>query len=239
MQEQITIWRYYQTEGVSSFDSALPRYLFLARKCRSLLPVGARIVNIGLGSGQFDRMLRGLGFSSMSVDPDSESVARAHSLGLECVQGVAEALPLDSQSADLVVMAEVFEHLSPGQRSDALSEITRVLRPGGALIGTTPYAEVLAESEVVCPCCSARFHRWGHQASFDEHTLRAELEACPGLSVLDCRGEMFDDPRQPRRLRLIDQLRAVKRRLFGSRHWPSLYFRAQRVLPAWRAGTRK
>jgi hypothetical protein len=47
--------------------------------------------------------------------------------------------------------------------------MTRVLRPGGHLVLTTPFAEKLHESTVACPHCLETFHRWGHQQSFREN----------------------------------------------------------------------
>jgi ubiquinone/menaquinone biosynthesis C-methylase UbiE len=59
-----------------------------------------------------------LGFENHWIDVDSES------------------LPFESESFDIVVFSEVMEHLRFPQK--ALSEITRVLRPKGRLVGSVP-----------------------------------------------------------------------------------------------------
>lgn len=52
--------------------------------------------------------------------------------------GDAAALPLNSESVDTILCTEVFEHL-PDPES-AMKEFARVLRPGGVLITTAPFA---------------------------------------------------------------------------------------------------
>jgi SAM-dependent methyltransferase len=47
--------------------------------------------------------------------------------------GRAEALPLDDESCDRVVLSLVLHHLSPATQQAALAEARRVLRPGGRL----------------------------------------------------------------------------------------------------------
>lgn len=55
-----------------------------------------------------------------------------------------QCLPFEGNSLDLVVCNHVLEHVH--QLEQALSEITRCLRPGGVLIAQTPYAPVLKYS---------------------------------------------------------------------------------------------
>jgi SAM-dependent methyltransferase len=46
---------------------------------------------------------------------------------------MADALPVETASADAVVMALLLHHLDAGGKRDALAEARRVLRPGGRL----------------------------------------------------------------------------------------------------------
>jgi ubiquinone/menaquinone biosynthesis C-methylase UbiE len=55
---------------------------------------------------------------------------------------MAQALPLASESVDLVILAEVLEHLT--RPSAAGAEIMRVLRPGGICLLSTPPRLVFA-----------------------------------------------------------------------------------------------
>jgi SAM-dependent methyltransferase len=90
--------------------------------------------------------------------------------------------------------------------TEGLKEIRRVLVPGGVLIGTVPYHENLAESEVLCPRCNEKFHRWGHQQSFDESGMRSVLREYfsvrkirpiyfPTWNTLDWKGKLSSSAR--------------------------------------------
>ena len=111
----------------------------------------------------------------MSVDPDPKSADRLKSMGIDARCGLIESLPVAPESQDVVVCTEVIEHLTPTAMAAGLREILRVLVPGGILIGTVPYRENLAENEMFCPHCNEKFHRWGHQQSFDQPTMRSVL----------------------------------------------------------------
>ncbi len=51
---------------------------------------------------------------------------------------VRSGIPFRSQTFDLAVFAEVIEHLSPNALPALLTEIARVITPGGGLLVTTP-----------------------------------------------------------------------------------------------------
>ena len=53
-----------------------------------------------------------------------------------CIQSIGELLPLPDNSFDAILLSEVIEHLEAPQIS--IREATRVLRPGGRLLVTTP-----------------------------------------------------------------------------------------------------
>ena len=71
------------------------------------------------------------------VDIDRAALDRADELGIETVWAdLDQPLPFEVDSFDVVVIAEVLEHLPfPGQ---LLSEAKRVLVPGGTLIVPVP-----------------------------------------------------------------------------------------------------
>lgn len=168
---QDKIWAYFQNEGVASFEQALPRYRFLLRRISKRLTASASTLNIGVGSGMLERMLVEKGCRVAALDPDESTIQRIKDLGVDARVGMAEKLPFDNARFDVVVASEVLEHLSPDRCREALLEICRTLKPGGLFLGTVPYREHLADNLVVCPDCEHRFHRWGHQQSFDKQTL--------------------------------------------------------------------
>jgi SAM-dependent methyltransferase len=91
-------------------------------------------LDVGCGEGRFCRMLQPLGIRTTGVDPTRALLQHARSLDPsgDYRIGVAEHLDFPDRSFDLVV-----SYLSLIDIQDlgaALSEMSRVLRPGGALL---------------------------------------------------------------------------------------------------------
>jgi SAM-dependent methyltransferase len=168
------IWEYFQNSSLESFDDSAPRFRYLV--ARAGKPPGV-LLNIGAGNGALERLAAGKGWNVISVDPDASSLAKLSAPRIDTRQGVIENLPVASDSVDVVVVSEVFEHLSPESMSVGLKEITRILKPTGKLLGTVPYRESLAANMVFCPDCKKVFHRWGHQQTFDVPRLREAVSA--------------------------------------------------------------
>ena len=98
-------------------------------------------------------------------------------MGVDAHLGRIEALPYPSDWFDVVFCSEVFEHLTVEELAKALVEVSRVLRPGGRLMGTVPHNERLDEQRVVCPHCGEIFHRWGHHQSFTPSSMTSTLSS--------------------------------------------------------------
>lgn len=60
------------------------------------------------------------------------------SMGINLLLGWAHQIPFSNAHFDCAVLANVYEHISPDKRTASLSEIQRVLRDGGILIGQLP-----------------------------------------------------------------------------------------------------
>jgi SAM-dependent methyltransferase len=90
------------------------------------------VVDVGAGTGKLTGRLLGLGLEVAAVEPDPEMLAvlrREHPAAVPYLAG-AEALPIPAASVDAVLAAQAW-HWFPHQR--AISEVRRVLRPGGWL----------------------------------------------------------------------------------------------------------
>ena len=98
---------------------------------------GARVLDLGCGSGWFSRRAVERGVSLISLDI-SESLARItnKSTGMPAVTGEGGLLPFSQQSFDIVVSSEVLEHMDEPARG--IKEVTRVLKPDGVFVMTTP-----------------------------------------------------------------------------------------------------
>jgi len=105
---------------------------------RAAIGSGKRVLDLGCRSGALTRHFLE-GNEVVGLDVDRAALAKAEALGIQPVQAnVEEPLPFEDASFDAVVAGELLEHL---QFPDALvREIARVLRPGGALVGSVPNA---------------------------------------------------------------------------------------------------
>ena len=172
------IWDYYQSASLGSFTSAVPRLHHLIRLAARTFPTGSpRVLNVGIGDGTLERLALARGWSVHALDPSPEPVERCVAMGVEAHVGRIETLPYPADWFDAVFCSEVFEHLTVEELVDALVEVSRVLRPGGRLIGSVPHNERLDEQRVICPHCGEVFHRWGHHQSFTPASITPRLSA--------------------------------------------------------------
>lgn len=96
------------------------------------LSAGKRALDLGSGTGKFLPRLLATGAGVMAVEPLAEMRHHltAHFPDIEAVAGSAQAIPLPDSSVDAVICAQCFHLFATPQ---ALAEIHRVLKPGGAL----------------------------------------------------------------------------------------------------------
>ena len=96
------------------------------------------VVEVGAGTGEQTLLLASAASQVVAVDPDREALARARAKrGADVIdwrEGMAEAVPVDSGTADAVVMTLLLHHLDREGKAAALREAARVLRPGGRLV---------------------------------------------------------------------------------------------------------
>ncbi len=173
--EQDKIWNYFQNEGLEDHKFPEARQRFMLK----YLNVGQTVLNIGIGSGALERLGIEKGVLMHSLDPSQRAIERLReelSMADRAQCGYAQAIPFLDNSFDVVVMSEVLEHLDDEVLAGSLSEVLRVLRPGGYLLCSTPYREDLGASRVVCPECGCVFHKVGHLQTFDKYAMRQLLE---------------------------------------------------------------
>lgn len=97
------------------------------------------VLDLGCGRGYLLRALhRALPEARcIGVELSAGAADELRAEGIEVhVQDVADRLPADDASLDLVVMGEVIEHVFDPDA--CIEEIRRVLKPGGTLVVTTP-----------------------------------------------------------------------------------------------------
>lgn len=96
------------------------------------LQPGRAMLDLAAGTGKLTRLLVPSGASVVAVEPLDEMRAELERAvpGVRALAGSAEAIPLPDASVDAVTLAQAFHWFRFPQ---ALEELRRVLRPGGAL----------------------------------------------------------------------------------------------------------
>jgi 2-polyprenyl-6-hydroxyphenyl methylase/3-demethylubiquinone-9 3-methyltransferase len=99
---------------------------------------GRTVLDLGCRSGAVTQhFLEGNDVTGVDVDP--AALERAAERGIAPVRANAEeALPFADDSFDAVVAGELLEHVR--DPADVVSEVRRVLRPGGTFVGSVPNA---------------------------------------------------------------------------------------------------
>jgi SAM-dependent methyltransferase len=147
---------------------------------------GDRVLDMGCGGGRHAFALYRRGADVTALDMDAAELkdvagmfaamqeAGEVPLGAQAraVRGTAYDLPFADASFDRVIAAEVLEHLPADAR--AMSELFRVLKPGGLLAVTVPRWG----PELVCWALSSEYHEveGGHVRIYRGDALRRRLE---------------------------------------------------------------
>jgi SAM-dependent methyltransferase len=221
--EQDNLWKHYQNQSTGVFDLSDSRLRFLAELC----PAGTRVLNIGVGSGQLEKLLTARGVIVSSLDPVDESIEKLQAelgMGVRAKQGYSTNIPFEEGYFDKVIMTEVLEHIPPEDIPATLDEVMRVLKSGAEFTGTVPYRENLQFNNVFCPHCQSHFHRWGHFSSFDVASLGVLLRQHHFI-VKQLYPRSFPDFRRPGvKLFIKSIIRHVLGRMGETLVGPNLYF---------------
>jgi 2-polyprenyl-6-hydroxyphenyl methylase/3-demethylubiquinone-9 3-methyltransferase len=125
--------------SVNPGRSAYFRKVLLGRL--RLQPDRLRLLDVGCGGGLLSEEFARLGCSVTGIDLSQRSLeaARAHAarsrLPIEYLESSAESLPFPDASFDAVSCCDMLEHVEDPSR--VLSEIARVLKPGGVFVFDT------------------------------------------------------------------------------------------------------
>lgn len=101
---------------------------------REHVPIG-RVLDVGGGAGIHSRALMDAGYEVEMVDPVPRHVEQARVAGVAASIGDARELRFPDASFDAVIMLGPLYHLSSREdRTTALREAARVVRPGGVVL---------------------------------------------------------------------------------------------------------
>lgn len=108
------------------------------------------LLDVGCNVGEILKVSRELGVGKLfgiEINKDAVAIAQKNlSAYNDCVvvHGSADALPFEDDSVDCVICSEVLEHVPENLRASVMTEIARVLKPGGRFIMTVPHKGLFA-----------------------------------------------------------------------------------------------
>jgi ubiquinone/menaquinone biosynthesis C-methylase UbiE len=99
---------------------------------------GARVADLGCGSGVFTDLLRRQGYEAVGLDisPKLIALGRAKYPKVEFLEGDVEHLPFPSSSLDGILLSGLVHHLP--DPTLCATEVFRVTKPGGAFVAFDP-----------------------------------------------------------------------------------------------------
>ena len=106
---------------------------------------GKRLADVGCGSGSLSHVLARKGAEVIGLDISEAALRQAKTGasddGAAFAAALGQALPLPDRSLDIVIYFNALHHVPVADMELALSEVSRVLRPGGTLYIAEPLAE--------------------------------------------------------------------------------------------------
>lgn len=98
-----------------------------------------RLLDVGFGAGLLLDAAAGEGWRPTGIEVSQAAVTSAARRGYEVFCGTLREAAFPDGAFDVVTLVEVLEHLT--DPSAVLTDISRVLRPGGLLWATTPHGQ--------------------------------------------------------------------------------------------------
>lgn len=145
-----------------SYDRQDPHWTFIGENIQKMMdriPKGASVLDTGAGECKYSNLFEHAHY----VSTDLVSSSNKHDFTLIDVVADASSLPFKDKSFDVALNLVVIEHVpSP---MDAVSEMARVLKPGGLAFALIP----LVRPEHLAPFDYQRLTRYGVQRLFENN----------------------------------------------------------------------
>lgn len=128
-----------------------------------------RVLDVGCGTGEMaQRIATEVGSAVIAIDTSPRMVKLTRERGIDARLGDVQDLRFADGEFDCVLAGWVLYHVP--DRDRAISEIARVLRPGGRLVASTMAENNLSE------VWDLLGESWGRDISFDRTNGKAQLE---------------------------------------------------------------
>lgn len=175
------------------------------RKIIDAMPEDVKtVLDVGLGGGYIYRELKKkIGIRCFGVDLSADLVARLKMAGT-CVADAA-GLPFGERRFDLVLAADLLEHIKEDHFEQTVKELQRVSRR--YVLINSPYKDAIDWPVALCDKCNKEFNVYGHIRSVDMALIRRCFpEARYEITLM----EAFGRKRDPRPAAIVRPAR-----LFG------------------------
>lgn len=154
---------YFENRGTTHLvDHESPFQRYRVAKVVEIFPPATadRVVDLGCGWGTFGfaladrvREIVGVDFSERAIEICEQRLATDPRRNVRFVRADAGDTGLEAGAWDLVIAADLFEHLYPDDSERVVAEAWRLLRPGGRLSIWTPHRghvlEILKNNNVI------------------------------------------------------------------------------------------
>ncbi len=149
-----------------------------------------RVLEVGCGQGELaERIPREAGCKVIALDQSERMVELARARGVEAIVGDVQALPFGDGEFDCALAGWMLYHVADVDR--ALSELARVLRPGGRLVAATNGRGHLRELHELLgmPRAEFAFSAENGEASLERLFTRIERRDASGWTRFPSRHE--------------------------------------------------
>ncbi|HFD79112.1 MAG TPA: class I SAM-dependent methyltransferase [Gammaproteobacteria bacterium] len=183
---ELLVWTPDMVRDFWDYEAQFPEKFFTYRRGSEIirqiadhLPEDGTILDYGCGPGNLIAPLLEAGYRVAGLDssPSARQQVAERFGNEDGFLGAYEQKEIDLSGLrfDVIIVAEVIEHLYDDQLDSLLETLRTLSNPGTRIIFTTPNEEVLEDSYILCPVSRKLFHRWQHVRSWSGDSIRDYL----------------------------------------------------------------
>jgi len=152
--------KYYNNDVFTDLKSPFQKYR-ISKVFQIYTPTKReRVLDLGCGWGTFCfaaaptcDLITGVDYSEKSIALCNKLLSKSHNPNIDFVCVDAQDTKFESESYDVIICADLFEHLYPEVFENVLDECRRLLKKGGKLVIWTPHRghilEILKNNNII------------------------------------------------------------------------------------------